>query len=138
MSHLHPHLVSESETWVLDRFFSASADAAQVQKEFISAIASSPEVVDKIGQYFYKKTTELVSTASYSLINTNTNSVNIVGDVLKLVPVYWAASEIVRILSSEYQPACFLTVFPSGRYNAQGKTTSIRCLHSPRVVQYTR
>jgi len=78
-------------------FFSATANAAQVQKEFISALAPSPEAIEKIGQYFYKKTTELVSAASCSLINTNTKSVNIVRDVLKLVPVYWAASEIAGI-----------------------------------------
>jgi linoleate 10R-lipoxygenase len=78
-------------------FFSASADVVQVQKEFISALAPSPEAAEKIGQYFYKKTAELVSAASYSLINTNTKSVNIVGDVVKLVPVYWAATEIAGI-----------------------------------------
>ena len=69
-----------------------------MQKEFISALAPTPEAIEKIGQYFYKKTAELISGASYSLINSNTKSVNIVADVLKLVPVYWAATEIVRIL----------------------------------------
>ncbi|KAI9464255.1 heme peroxidase [Boletus coccyginus] len=78
-------------------FFSASADVVHVQKEFISALAPTPEAIEKIGQYFYKKTAELISGASYSLINTNTKSVNIVADVLKLVPVYWAAAEIAGI-----------------------------------------
>lgn len=66
-----------------------------MQKEFIGALAPSPEAIEKIGQYFYKKTAELISTVSCPLINSNTRSVNIV-DVLKLVPVHWAASEIVR------------------------------------------
>ncbi|KAG6381666.1 heme peroxidase [Boletus reticuloceps] len=79
-------------------FFSASADATQVQKEFISALAPSPEAIEKIGQYFYKKTAELISAASCPLINSNTKSVNIVADVLKLIPVYWAASEIAGIV----------------------------------------
>jgi len=78
-------------------FFSASADVTQVQKDFISALAPSPEAIEKIGQYFYKKTAELISAASCPLINSNTKSVNIVADVLKLVPVYWAASEIAGI-----------------------------------------
>ena len=96
-----PSFIFRADGWVRDSFFSASGDAAQVQKEFISALAPSPEAVEKIGQYFYKKTAELISAASCPLINTNTNSVNIVRDVLQLVPVYWAASEIVRMFSLE-------------------------------------
>ena len=69
----------------------------QVQKEFTSALVPSPEAIEKIGQYFYKKTSELISAGSYSLIHKDTKGVNIV-DVLKLVPIYWAASEIVRLL----------------------------------------
>lgn len=69
--------------------------------------------MEKIGRYFHKKTAELVSVASYSLINTNTKSVNIVGDVVKLVPVYWAASEIVRILRlNTIRRRVFLMLFP--------------------------
>jgi len=78
-------------------FFSASADAAQVQKEFVGSLAPSPDAIEKIGQYFHKKTAELITASSCPLINTNTRSVNIVRDVLKLVPVYWAASEIAGI-----------------------------------------
>jgi cytochrome P450 len=78
-------------------FFPASADAAELQKEFTSALAPSPEAIEKIGQYFHEKTAELISASSCPLINTNSRSVNIVRDVLKLVPVYWAASEIAGI-----------------------------------------
>lgn len=91
-----------------------------MQKEFISALAPSPEAIEKIGQYFYKKTAELVSVGSYSLINTNTKSVNIV-NVLKLVPIYWAASEIVRLpCSRTVSCTSFLMLLPSGWYNTQG------------------
>ncbi|KAG9313033.1 heme peroxidase [Chiua virens] len=101
-------------------FFCASADAAQVQKEFISALAPSPEAIEKIGQYFYKKTTELISTASYPLIGSNTRSVNIVNDVLKLVPVYWAASEIAGItLKDKTHPSGVYT--PQDLYNMLGE-----------------
>lgn len=133
-----PSLISDPDAWALDRFFSASADAVKVQKEFISALAPSPEAVEKIGQYFYKKTTELVSAASYSLISTNTKSVNIVADVLKLVPVYWAASEIVRMLCLNIMLCVFSKLIPLGWYHAQRQTASIWCLHSPGVVQYPR
>ena len=92
-----------------------------MQEEFISALAPTPEAIEKIGQYFYKKTAELVSGASCSLINSNTKSVNIVADVLKLVPVYWAASEIVRVprLNNEYHQDLSSRLISSGWYSAQ-------------------
>lgn len=96
MGHLHCYLFAAPDALVVDRFFSASAEGAKVQKEFISAL-SPPEAIEKIGQYFYKKTTEFVLAGSCPLIHSNTKSVNIV-DVLKLVPIHWAASEIVRLL----------------------------------------
>lgn len=66
-----------------------------MHKQFLSALAPTPEAVDKIGEYFYVKTRELIDQNSLPYIGTNTRSVNIVRDVLKYVPVYWAASEIV-------------------------------------------
>ncbi|KIK94193.1 hypothetical protein PAXRUDRAFT_143426 [Paxillus rubicundulus Ve08.2h10] len=77
-------------------FLSASGDVDQVP-EFINALAPSPAAIDKIGQYFYTKSSELIAASSCSLINTNIKSVNIVRDVLKVVPVYWAASEVAGI-----------------------------------------
>ncbi|KAF9223967.1 heme peroxidase [Gyrodon lividus] len=93
-------------------FFSASTDAEQIRKEFVSALAPSPEAIDKIGQYFYKKSSELIVASSCTLINTNTKSVNIVRDVLKLVPVYWAASEVAGISLKDKQ-------HPQGVYTPQ-------------------
>lgn len=55
----------------------------------------APETTEKIAEYFYKKTKELIEQNSFSLIHSNTCSVNIVRDVLRYVPVHWTASEIV-------------------------------------------
>ncbi|KAF9240691.1 heme peroxidase [Melanogaster broomeanus] len=77
-------------------FFSASSDADKMRNEFLGALAP-PEAIDKIRQYFYKKTCELIVASSCSLIGENTKAVNVVRDVLKLVPVYWAASEVAMI-----------------------------------------
>ena len=66
-----------------------------MHKQFLGALASSPEAVDKICEYFYVKTKELIDQNSLPLIGTNTRSINVVRDVLKYVPVYWAAAEIV-------------------------------------------
>ncbi|KAF9240684.1 heme peroxidase [Melanogaster broomeanus] len=69
-------------------FFSASGDADKA-KEFLGALAP-PEAIDKIGQYFYKKTSELIGASSCPLIGQNTKTLNVVHDVLRLVPIYWA------------------------------------------------
>jgi hypothetical protein len=73
----------------------ASVNGAEEQKQFISALAPSPEAVSKIGTYFYNKTTELIRLHSFSMIAGNTCAVNIVRDVLKFVPLHWVATEIV-------------------------------------------
>jgi len=78
-----------------DRFFVASENGAGEQKQFISALAPSPEAVSNIGTYFYNKTTELIRQHSFSLIAEKTRAVNIVRDVLKFVPLHWAATEVV-------------------------------------------
>jgi hypothetical protein len=85
--------------WVVannyNSFFAASENCAEEQKQFIGALAPSPEDVSKIGAYFYDKTTELIRQHSFSLIAEKTRAVNIVRDVLKFVPLHWAATEVV-------------------------------------------
>jgi hypothetical protein len=98
-----------------------------VKKEFLDTLAP-PEAIDKIGQYFHKKTSELIKANSCSLIGTNTKTVNVVRDVLKLVPIYWAASEVVRYLSIR---SCVAAQYIySGWDPAQGQAAPSRCLHS--------
>ncbi|KAG1742705.1 heme peroxidase [Suillus paluster] len=78
-------------------FFSASENGVKEQKQFISALAPSPEAVSKIGTYFYTKTQELIEQHSLTLIGKKTRAVNIVRDVLKFVPLHWAATEVAGI-----------------------------------------
>lgn len=78
-------------------FFTASPNGVEEQKRFISALAPSPEAISAIGAYFNSKTNELIKLHSFSLIGKNTHGVNIVRDVLKLVPLHWAATEIAGI-----------------------------------------
>ncbi|KAG1767154.1 heme peroxidase [Suillus placidus] len=78
-------------------FFTASANGVEEQKRFISALAPSPEAISAIGKYFNDKTKELIELHSFSLIGKNTRAVNIVRDVLKFVPLHWAATEIAGI-----------------------------------------
>ncbi|KAG2157761.1 heme peroxidase [Suillus bovinus] len=78
-------------------FFTASANGVEEQKQFIRALAPSPEAISAIGTYFNSKTKELIELHSFSLIGTNTRAVNVVRDVLKYVPLHWAATEIAGI-----------------------------------------
>ncbi|KAG1717309.1 heme peroxidase [Suillus paluster] len=78
-------------------FFAASESAAEEQKWFISALAPSPDAVSTIGTYFYNETKELIEQRSFPLIGGKTRAVNIVRDVLKVVPLRWAATEVAGI-----------------------------------------
>ncbi|KAG1795206.1 heme peroxidase [Suillus plorans] len=78
-------------------FFTASADGVEEHKQFIGALAPSPEAISAIGTYFNNKTKELIELHSFTLIGSNTRGVNIVRDVLKYVPLHWAATEIAGI-----------------------------------------
>jgi linoleate 10R-lipoxygenase len=50
-----------------------------------------------IGQYFYEKTLQLLHEKSFSLNDKVPNFVDVVKDVLRLVPVHWASTQIVRL-----------------------------------------
>ncbi|KAG0709341.1 heme peroxidase [Suillus ampliporus] len=78
-------------------FFTASENGVEEQKQFISALAPSPEAIAAIGTYFYNKTKELIEQHSFTLIGKKIRGVNIVRDVLKFVPLHWAANEIAGI-----------------------------------------
>ena len=82
------------------RFYIASEDAARASKEqqaVINAlVGSSPESFKKQTKYFYDKTRELIKAQSWTTVGATKNNVDIVRDVLKYVPVYWAA-ELVSV-----------------------------------------
>lgn len=78
-------------------FFAASGNGAEEQKQLVSALAPSSEAVSKICAYFYNDTRKLIEQTSFSLVGSKTRSVNIVRDVLKFLPLRWAATEVVRL-----------------------------------------
>ena len=69
------------------------------QREVLRFLRASPEQADQIAQYFYEKTRELIKVKSYSLTDKNVKFVDIVRDVLRYVPLHWAATEVVRMLT---------------------------------------
>lgn len=59
-------------------------------------MADSTESIDKIGRFFFDTTRKFIDLHSYKLVGNITHGVDLVRDVIKYVPVHWAASEIVR------------------------------------------
>ncbi|PIL25197.1 cytochrome P450 [Ganoderma sinense ZZ0214-1] len=75
-------------------FFIASDDparAAREQRALLSALTGAPDAEASIKSFFYEKTRELIQRESCSSVGTSTHTVDLVRDVLKRVPVYWAA-----------------------------------------------
>lgn len=64
----------------------------------MSALTDVPGSIEKITGYFFRKTRELIMRESISMVNTNTKSIDLARDVLKVVPILWAA-ELVRLSS---------------------------------------
>ena len=91
-----PPLISEYR----DRFFLASnkdAESLRDQREVLRVLGE-PGETDHIAHYFYEKTRELIEVKSYSLADKNVKYVDIIRDVLRYVPLHWAATDLVRHL----------------------------------------
>jgi linoleate 10R-lipoxygenase len=75
-------------------FFPAESEKEQ---QAIVSVLSSPELISGIGKFFYENTKKLVEANSYGLVGKKTFGVDLVRDVLKTVPVYWAATDLAGI-----------------------------------------
>lgn len=60
----------------------------------IKALTDAPSSADKIAAYFANKTREMMVSESWTGTVKTAKSVDIVRDVLKYVPIFWA-SEVV-------------------------------------------
>ncbi|OJA13135.1 hypothetical protein AZE42_03642 [Rhizopogon vesiculosus] len=78
-------------------FFAASEHGSEEQMQFFSALAPSIQDGSRILHYFYNDTRELIEQTSFSQVGSKTRAVNIVRDVLKFVPLRWAATEVAGI-----------------------------------------
>ncbi|KAF8074859.1 linoleate diol synthase [Lyophyllum atratum] len=89
-----------------------TVDGPQAQEKVYKALADSPESIAQIGSFFYETTRDLIDSRSFALVGKKTRSVDIVRDVLRLVSVHWAASEIAgfSLKTKEH---------PDGHYTAE-------------------
>ncbi|RPD64148.1 heme peroxidase [Lentinus tigrinus ALCF2SS1-6] len=74
-------------------FFIASNDPAKAsreQRDLLKALLGAQGAQDNIKQFFYEKTRELMQRESCQSVGTSVHTVDIVRDVLRVVPIYWA------------------------------------------------
>lgn len=91
---------------LFNSFFLASEDStegAKEHEEIIKALAGSPEATATIEKFFFEKTREAIKEASFSPVIGGTNLVNLVRDVLRGLPLQFAATEIVRLIFIKFQ-----------------------------------
>ena len=65
----------------------------------LSALTGAPDAEASIKSFFYEKTRELIQRESCQGVGTSTHTVDIVRDVLKRVPVYWAADLVSDLIA---------------------------------------
>ena len=66
----------------------------------LSALTGAPDAEASIKSFFYEKTRELIQRESCHSVGTSTHTVDLVRDVLKLVPIYWAADLVSSTLKT--------------------------------------
>ena len=107
----------------ISSFFLAAEDPVQGAKDheqIVKALANSAESVGKIEKFFFDTSRELIENASYSPVVGKVHIVDIVRDVLKYVPLRWAATEIVSYTNSAIGILFdVVTIVISGRYLTQ-------------------
>ena len=77
--------------------------------------------MNHIAHYFYEKTRELITLKSYSLTDKNIKFVDIVRDVLRYVPLHWAATELVCKFEVLMSIQRSLTATWIGRFDAKSR-----------------
>ena len=71
----------------------------------VQALTSAPGSADQVARFFYEKTREMMVSEAWTLVNQTVKSVDVVRDVLKLLPIYWA-SEVVCLPNCECWRVC--------------------------------
>ncbi|KAG9091000.1 hypothetical protein FRC06_000785 [Ceratobasidium sp. 370] len=80
-------------------FFLAVDDPTRHQKDLsvMHKAIVTPEAIERYAKWYGAKTTELIQEKSFSMSKSQTRSVDIVRDVLNLVPVYWVSQELAGL-----------------------------------------
>ncbi|KAJ7898460.1 linoleate diol synthase [Mycena leptocephala] len=107
-------------------FFLVEGD--KEQQAIYTSLFQSQESLDKIGTFFRDTTRKLIGTHSFTLVGGKTCVVDIVRDVLKVVPVYWAADIAGIQLKTKENPNGDYT--PLALFSMLGEIYSFIFLHT--------
>lgn len=64
------------------------------------AVLNSPDLVEETCQFFYESTRKLIASESYTLVGGKISGVDLVRQVLRVVPIYWVAVDLVSLIRS--------------------------------------
>ncbi|KXN87397.1 Psi-producing oxygenase A [Leucoagaricus sp. SymC.cos] len=67
------------------------------QKSVVGALSGSPQLIDRIGKYFYETTQKLMAEHSFGLVGGKSYGIDLIKHVIRVVPIYWAASDLAGI-----------------------------------------
>ena len=74
------------------RFYPVESDK---EKQAVIAVLNTPDLLEQIGQFFYESTQKLIASQSYTLVGGKISGVDLVREVLRVVPIQWAAVDLV-------------------------------------------
>ena len=66
------------------------------------AVLNSPDLVEEIGKYFYDTTKKFIASESYTHVGGKICGVDLVRQVLREVPIHWAAIDLVSLNMINY------------------------------------
>lgn len=79
---------------MFSRFFPVEDEKEQ---SAITSILASPDLTAGIANYFYETTKKLIGANSFTLVGGKVGGIDIVRQVLRIIPVHWAATDLVSI-----------------------------------------
>ena len=59
------------------------------------AVLNTPDLVEEIGKFFYDTTKKFITSESYTYVGGKLCGVDLVRQVLREVPIHWAAIDLV-------------------------------------------
>lgn len=86
-----------------------------------------PGRLDTYAKFYFDTTRKLIRQKNFSLVGSDVRSIDIVRDVVNLVPVHWASTHVVRSST-----CTFATLSPSLRPGSRSKRVRLRTVHTLR------
>jgi hypothetical protein len=92
------------------------------EKEAVLAALNSPDLVEEIGKFFYDTTKKLIASESYTHVGGKICGVDLVRQVLREVPIHWAAIDLVSFNNDQYMCAVMLIIWLRQVFSSKRKT----------------